>query len=243
MRPCAPPSVGPDPARCLPHPWHQGRAYCIIGGWMHARWTVTVGAPLWRADDTGPHRHRGGRAWSGGRRRRHRAGRVLGPVGSSGPVDRRPLCPCAGSDDAGRNGDAGVSGDGQPAVDADLHSPSGVVEDRAGDLFIADTGNCRVREVPARSGTSFGIRVQAGHIVTVAGGPCRAPARNPEPVALALDAAGRPVHRLRARRPGRGAAGHGTPGSGHRRPPARLVVVAGTGVAGFGGDGGAGRPK
>jgi uncharacterized protein (TIGR03437 family) len=44
-------------------------------------------------------------------------------------------------------GDAGNGGDGGLAVQAQLHSPSGVSLDPAGNLYIADTGNHRVREV------------------------------------------------------------------------------------------------
>ncbi len=44
----------------------------------------------------------------------------------------------------------GFSGDGGPATSAELHSPSGVFGTSAGNLFVADTGNQRIRElVPA----------------------------------------------------------------------------------------------
>jgi subtilase family serine protease len=56
------------------------------------------------------------------------------------------------------NGTVGFSGDGGPATDASLYSPGGVAVDAAGNLFIADTGNQRIREV----GTN-------GMITTVAG--------------------------------------------------------------------------
>jgi len=45
------------------------------------------------------------------------------------------------------NGTAGFSGDGGPAISAQLHNPSGVTVDMAGNLYIADTSNNRVREV------------------------------------------------------------------------------------------------
>ncbi len=47
---------------------------------------------------------------------------------------------------AGTNS-AGFSGDGGPAINAKLNSSSGVAVDRSGHVFIADTGNNRVREV------------------------------------------------------------------------------------------------
>jgi sugar lactone lactonase YvrE len=50
------------------------------------------------------------------------------------------------------NGDKGFSGDGGPAVNAALNEPYGVVIDRAGNLFIADRLNRRVRRVDAASG-------------------------------------------------------------------------------------------
>jgi NHL repeat len=45
------------------------------------------------------------------------------------------------------DGAAGYSGDGGPAVAAELSSPEGVAVDRSGDLVIGDGGNGRVRIV------------------------------------------------------------------------------------------------
>jgi trimeric autotransporter adhesin len=56
-------------------------------------------------------------------------------------------------------GAAGFAGDGGPATAAQLNQPYGIAIDAAGDLFIADLGNSRVREVTAN-----------GNIQTVAGG-------------------------------------------------------------------------
>lgn len=56
------------------------------------------------------------------------------------------------------NGARGFSGDGGPAVTAQLNSPLGVVVDAAGSLYIADTDNQRIRKV----GTD-------GTITTIAG--------------------------------------------------------------------------
>ena len=81
----------------------------------------------------------------------------------------------------------GFSGDGGPAASAELNAPSGVAEDSAGNLYIADTGNNRIR------------KVSNGLIATVAGngtngyGGDGGPATSAElsgPTSIALDAAG-----------------------------------------------------
>ena len=45
------------------------------------------------------------------------------------------------------NGNQGFSGDGGPAVDASLYNPFGVAVDSAGNLFVADEFNNRIRKV------------------------------------------------------------------------------------------------
>jgi uncharacterized repeat protein (TIGR01451 family) len=88
---------------------------------------------------------------------------------------------------AGSN-DGGFSGDGGPAVSAQLNFPTSVVVDTAGNLFIADSGNQRIRRVDA-----------AGIITTVAGnglsgvvgdGGPPTNARLDSPRSVAVDAAG-----------------------------------------------------
>ena len=96
-------------------------------------------------------------------------------------------------------GTAGFNGDGLAATASELDQPTGVAVDGAGNLFIADTANCRVRVLPAAGGTLFGQAVTAGHLSTVAGtgvcgsagqgGPLRA-AQLWDPVAVAVDVAG-----------------------------------------------------
>jgi len=51
------------------------------------------------------------------------------------------------------NGTPGYSGDGGPAANAELNHPAGVSVDGAGNIYIVDSGNSRVREVFAQSGT------------------------------------------------------------------------------------------
>jgi sugar lactone lactonase YvrE len=58
------------------------------------------------------------------------------------------------------NGTAGFSGDGGAAISAKLNSPSGVVFDSAGNLYIADTQNERIRKV---SSTTQNITTIAGN--------------------------------------------------------------------------------
>jgi hypothetical protein len=51
------------------------------------------------------------------------------------------------------NGTAGFSGDGQAPTSAQLNAPASVVFDPAGNMYIADSGNNRVREIFASSQT------------------------------------------------------------------------------------------
>ncbi len=67
------------------------------------------------------------------------------------------------------SGKAGFSGDGGPGPAAELHEPTSVAFDAAGDLFIADSENQRARFLPATSGTYFGRAMIAAHIYTIAG--------------------------------------------------------------------------
>jgi sugar lactone lactonase YvrE len=87
------------------------------------------------------------------------------------------------------NGTEGATGDGGPALSAQLNHPRGVAVDGRGDLFVADSMNHRVRMVDP-----------AGIISTVAGcgrqgfggdgGPATT-ARLFEPRGVAVDVAGR----------------------------------------------------
>jgi sugar lactone lactonase YvrE len=86
------------------------------------------------------------------------------------------------------NGQDGYSGDGGPATAASLSLPYGVVLDKAGNLFIADSNNNRIRRVDADGViTTLAGDGQADYAGD--GGPATA-ARLYFPSGLALDAAG-----------------------------------------------------
>jgi hypothetical protein len=146
----------------------------------------------------------------------------------------------------GDDGNA-FSGDGGPARRAEFGGTTGVAADRAGDMFIADQNNGRVRMVPTGSGTFFGQAMKAGDVYTVAGdgqfgfsgdgGPAVHAALS-DPADVALDRAGNPViadtyaSRIRVVPAATGTC-YGQPMSvGH------IYTIAGDGTAGFAGDGG-----
>jgi sugar lactone lactonase YvrE len=122
-------------------------------------------------------------------------------------------------------GTSGFSGDGGPAASAQLNVPVGVAVDAAGNLFIADTLNNRIRKV-----------TPAGIISTVAGtgtsgfsgdgGPATS-AQLAFPGGVAVDAAGNLFIA-------------DTENDCIRKvaPAGIISTVAGTGTAGFSGDGG-----
>jgi NHL repeat len=137
-----------------------------------------------------------------------------------------------GAETLAGTGASGFSGEAGPATASELSGPGGIAVDSAGDIFIADTGNCRVREVPARSGTQFMIAMQAGRIYTVAGGPC-------------ASAAGRALGFVSSVAVGPAGEVFVAGGTTNRifelestGSPGTLRVVAGSGASGYSGDGG-----
>lgn len=124
------------------------------------------------------------------------------------------------------NGALGFSGDGGPATSASLELPTGVVVDGAGNLFIADSGNNRIRRVN-RAGTITTVAGNGSFGFSGDGGPATSASLR-WPQGLALDGAGALFiadsrsHRIRR------VDSAGT-----------ITTVAGNGTAGFGGDGGA----
>ena len=118
-----------------------------------------------------------------------------------------------------------VSGDGGPAVEAWLDSPRGVAVDLAGNLYIADTYNHRVRRVDA-TGTITTIAGTGERGFSGDGGPA-SQAQLDFPYDVAADRAGNVYiadsynHRIRK------VDATGT-----------ITTIAGSGGWGFGGDGG-----
>src|SRR5256712_269628 len=124
-------------------------------------------------------------------------------------------------------GAPGLDGDGGQATSAQLRDPSSVAIDAAGNLFIADTINNRIRHVAA--GTGIIITVAGTGVLGFSGdGGLATSAQLNYPTSVAVDTAGdlfiTDQSNLRIRRV---AADTGI-----------ISTVAGTGVAGFGGDGG-----
>ncbi len=85
------------------------------------------------------------------------------------------------------DGTQGFSGDGGPATAAELNAPTSVGIGTDGTLYIADTGNQRVRAIQAGTITTFagnGVRGFSGD-----GGPATAASLN-NPIAVAVSSAG-----------------------------------------------------
>jgi len=88
------------------------------------------------------------------------------------------------------NGSAGFGGDGTVATSASLSSPSGIAIDAAGDLYIADAGNNRIRQV--LSSNSFIATIAGAGSASFSGdaGAATSATLN-QPGSIALDASGR----------------------------------------------------
>jgi subtilase family serine protease/sugar lactone lactonase YvrE len=133
------------------------------------------------------------------------------------------------------NGTRDFSGDGAPATGASLKDPSGVAVDSAGNIFIADTVNQRIRKVAATTGvitTVAGSTIVAGSDALPGfsgdGGPATT-ARLANPIGVDVDNAGNLfIADLSNQRVRKVDAATGI-----------ITTVAGNGARGFSGDGGA----
>ena len=124
----------------------------------------------------------------------------------------RKVTPAGTISSAAGTGIAGFRGDGGPATAAQLAFPGGLAFDSAGDLYIADSQNQRIRQV-----------LPNGAIVTFLGG---AAITLETPVAVAVDAAGDLI------------IADSTPEVHRYSVSGKWTVVAGTTSTGFAGDGG-----
>src|SRR5580704_4826133 len=79
----------------------------------------------------------------------------------------------------------GFSGDNGPAVNAQLYGPGALALDQAGNLYIADTNNRRIRKVT--KGVITTVAGNGGNVAGGDGGPATSAAL-PNPYALAVDA-------------------------------------------------------
>jgi uncharacterized protein (TIGR03437 family) len=112
-------------------------------------------------------------------------------------------------------GNAQYNGDNGPAINADVNGPTGVAVDSAGNVYIADTGNSLIRKVDKN-----------GTITSYIGGTGPTAGRLNHPTAVCLDSTGALY----------------VSDSNNRRiikfANNVFTVIAGTGTAGFSGDGG-----
>ena len=71
----------------------------------------------------------------------------------------------------GGSGERGYGGDGGSAIEAQLQSPQGVATDSAGNVYVVDSGNYRVRKVQADSGAITTIAGNGSRTDGWVGGP------------------------------------------------------------------------
>ena len=125
------------------------------------------------------------------------------------------------------NGEYGSGGDGGPALQASFVEPGALARDASGDLLIADPGANRIRRISAATGVITTVAGNGEAASTGDGGPARNASIN-EPRGLLVDSTGNvwvaETGGNRVRR--------------IDRQTGVITTVAGTGTAGFSGDGG-----
>ena len=121
-------------------------------------------------------------------------------------------------------GTAGSSGDGSAATGAQLNGPQGLAVDSAGNLYIADTQNHRVRKV---TGGTISTVAGSGTAGFAGDGGAAGSAQLNLPFGVAVDAAGNLYIAEFGNNRVRKVAAGGT-----------ISTLAGNGVSGYSGDGG-----
>jgi uncharacterized protein (TIGR03437 family) len=86
-------------------------------------------------------------------------------------------------------GNLGSSGDGFPAINAELNAPRGLAFDSAGNLYIADSGNHRIRMISAATKYITTVAGNGNLGFSGDGGPATSAELN-YPLGVAVDAAG-----------------------------------------------------
>jgi len=146
------------------------------------------------------------------------------------------------------NGLPGFTGEGGVATTAKLDIPQDVAVDGAGNLVIADGANNRIRVVAPRAGTFYGRAMTKGHIYTVAGngtfgfsgdGGAATAAELRIPEDVVVDGAGNLVITDSANNRVRVVAASSGTSYGQAMTAGDIYTVAGNGILGFSGDGGA----
>jgi hypothetical protein len=141
----------------------------------------------------------------------------------------------------------GYSGDGGPALQAELSYPENIAFDSAGNVVFLDSGNSRVRVVAETTGDFYGQAMTAGNIYTIAGtgasgysgdgGPGTSAEIN-DTSGVSVDASGNAMipdsnnNRIRVVAETTGVF------YGQAMTAGDIYTIAGTGTAGYSGDGG-----
>jgi trimeric autotransporter adhesin len=124
------------------------------------------------------------------------------------------------------NGVAAYSGDGGPATSASLNQPTGTAVDAAGNLYIADGANQRIREVAAGTGIITTIAGNGTAGDSGDGGPATS-AEMQNPAGMVFDSAGNLYF-----------ADEGNQRVRELSTTGVITTYAGSGTAGYSGDGG-----